>query len=187
MEQQIKNLLEKFEQRILAHLKKGCPIFSWMEPYDDKTIYEPSKTILHMKNIIRVIFSEIYSCMRDYVEIETHGISLDKMYVYVDHTREKMSSSCELSVGRGIYFLAQGDSNTIDKLRKLIEVLISDIELRDTIIECYRLLKQLTKVGRENEIYQLNYIEWLPITFIKDVKYSAQDRLNNRIAGHNKS
>ena len=52
MEQQIKNLLEKFEQRILAHVKKGCPTFSWTEPYDEKTIYEPSEIILHKKNIL---------------------------------------------------------------------------------------------------------------------------------------
>ena len=65
----------------------------------------------------------------------------------------------------------------------MIELLISDAGLRDTIRECYRLLRQLIKEGRENEIYQLNYIEWLPIAFFKDVVYSPHDDLPDRIMG----
>lgn len=181
MEEQIKRLFERFEQRILTYIKKECTEF--IQTYDEKMLlYDPSKSIFLKNDIIKVIFNEIYSCGRDYVRAQTHGpSSLEKIYVCINHLKAKTNTICELSVGKGFHILAQGDSNSINKLKTVIELLISDAGLRDTIRECYRLLRQLIKVGRENEIYQLNYIEWLPIAFFKDVVYSPHDDLPDRI------
>lgn len=83
--------------------------------------------------------------------------------------------------------LAQGESSSIDKLRSLIEALISDAVLRDIISECYKLWERLIKIGRENGIYQLGYFEWLPIKFIRDLKYVVYEDLTNRAESDNKS
>lgn len=121
MEQQIKCLLERFEQIILTHIKKECPEFA--ETYDEKILYEPSRSVYLRNNTIKLIFNEIYSSMRDYVGAETHGFSLDKINTYTDSIEAKTYTSCELSVGKGLYILAQGESNSIDKLRSVIEVI----------------------------------------------------------------
>lgn len=183
MEQQIKYLLERFEQRILTHIKKECPEFA--EIYDEKILYEPRSVYLR-NNTIKLIFNEIYSSMRDYIGAETHGFSLDKINTYTDSIEAKTYTSCELSVGKGLYILAQGESNSIDKLRSVVEASISDTTLREIISECYRLWKRLINIGRANEIYQLNHIEWLPITFIKDLAYSVHKDPPNSVAGNNR-
>jgi hypothetical protein len=184
MEQQIKCLLERFEQRILIHIKKECPEFA--ETYDEKILYEPSRSVYLRNNTIKLIFNEIYSSMRDYVAAETHGFSLDKINTYTNSIETKTYTSCELSVGKGLYLLAQGESNSIDKLRSVIEASICDTTLREIISECYRLWKRLINIGRANEIYQLNHIEWLPITFIKDLVYSVRKDPPNSVARNNK-
>lgn len=98
MECQIKNLSERFEHRILTYLEKDCPEFT--VTYDEKTLYEPSQCICHdMNNIIKVIFNEIYYCMRDGVRDEIHGLSLDKINFHIKCDSARSNAGYELSVG----------------------------------------------------------------------------------------
>jgi hypothetical protein len=183
VEQQIKCLLERFEQSILIQIKKECPEFA--ETYDEIISYESSRSVYLRNNTIKLIFNEIYSSMRDYVGAETHGFSLDKIKTYANSIESKTHTSCELSVGKGLYLLAQGESKSIDELRSVIEASISDTTLNEIVGECYRLWKRLISIGRANEIYQLNHIEWLPITFIKDLIYSVHKDPTNSVASNN--
>lgn len=106
MEEQIKRLFERFEQRILTYIKKECTEF--IQTYDEKMLlYDPSKSIFLKNDIIKVIFNEIYSCGRDYVRAQTHGPSLlEKIYVCINHLKAKTNTICELSVGKGFHILA---------------------------------------------------------------------------------